>query len=203
MVILVLGITVVLSIVCFSNHELMLKLDFQPDQIRRNPAKNVHRFLTHGFVHADWMHLAFNMLTFFFFAPNVLMVFEAKFPEMASVYFLLLYLGGIVISVFHTYEKNKFNVMYRGVGASGGVSSVLFASVIYFPMNSICLYGLLCLPGIIWAVLYVLYSFYMSRSNANDYINHDAHLIGAIYGVVLTLIVDPGAFGRMLQQIFG
>lgn len=181
----------------------MYRLDFQPSAIQSNPAKEFYRFISHGFVHADWAHLLFNMLTFYFFAPNVENVFAYKFGEMGNVYFLLLYLGGIFISVIHTFEKNKFNYAYHAVGASGGVSSILFCSVLYFPMSDICLYGIICLPGIIWGGIYLAYSFYMSRNQANDYINHDAHLFGAVYGIVLTLILDPSAFKGMLGQIVG
>jgi membrane associated rhomboid family serine protease len=200
MVFYILIFTSIISIWAFNRPEMMYRLDFQPALIQRNLGKEWFRFLSHGFVHADWPHLIFNMLTYFFFAPNVERVFEARFGEKATLYFLLLYLGGICLSVIPSYEKNKFNSMYHAVGASGGVSSILFASVIYFPMNNICLYGLICLPGIIWAGIYLVYSYYMGRKGG-DNINHDAHIFGALYGVALTLILDPSAIKAMVSQI--
>jgi membrane associated rhomboid family serine protease len=75
------------------------------------------------------------------------------------------------------------------------------ANVIYFPLNEICLYGFICFPGILWALIYLAYSFYMGR-RGGDYINHDAHFIGAIYGVVITLIIDRNAWSDFISQIF-
>jgi membrane associated rhomboid family serine protease len=192
--------TCLVSVLCFYNQSLFYKLDFQPYEIQRNPIKEFHRFLTHGFIHADWMHLLFNMLSFYFFAGAVETVFQVKFPDHAMTYFLLLYIGGIFMSVIHTYEKHKNDIHYHGVGASGGVSAVMMASVIYFPLNEICLYGILCFPGIIWAIIYLGYSFFMGR-RGGDYINHDAHFIGAVYGVAITLILDRHALSEFISQL--
>lgn len=201
MTISILVITCLVSYIAFNNQGLFYKLDFQPYEIQRNPLKNLYRFLTHGFIHADWMHLLFNMFSFFFFAGSIENVFDYKFQNLSVLYFMLLYLGGIFMSVIHTFEKHKNDIWYHGVGASGGVSAILMANVIYFPLNEICLYGFICFPGILWALIYLAYSFYMGR-RGGDYINHDAHFIGAIYGVVITLIIDRNAWSDFISQIF-
>ena len=201
MTISILVITCLVSYIAFNNQGLFYKLDFQPYEIQRNPLKNLYRFLTHGFIHADWMHLLFNMFSFFFFAGSIENVFDYKFQNLSVLYFMLLYLGGIFMSVIHSFEKHKNDIWYHGVGASGGVSAILMANVIYFPLNEICLYGFICFPGILWALIYLAYSFYMGR-RGGDYINHDAHFIGAIYGVVITLIIDRNAWSDFISQIF-
>jgi len=201
MTISILVITCLVSYIAFNNQGLFYKLDFQPYEIQRNPLKNLYRFLTHGFIHADWMHLLFNMFSFFFFAGSIETVLDYKFQNLSALYFMLLYLGGIFMSVIHTFEKHKNDIWYHGVGASGGVSAILMANVIYFPLNEICLYGFICFPGILWALIYLAYSFYMGR-RGGDFINHDAHFIGAIYGVVITLIIDRNAWSDFISQIF-
>jgi len=201
MTISILVITCLVSYIAFNNQGLFYKLDFQPYEIQRNPLKNLYRFLTHGFIHADWMHLLFNMFSFFFFAGSIEAVLDYKFQNLSALYFMLLYLGGIFMSVIHTFEKHKNDIWYHGVGASGGVSAILMANVIYFPLNEICLYGFICFPGILWAIIYLAYSFYMGR-RGGDFINHDAHFIGAIYGVVITLIIDRNAWSDFISQIF-
>ena len=172
---------------------------FQPYAVQRD--NSWYRFITSGFLHADMMHLFFNMFTLFFLGQAVEQTFMVIFGAQTGILlYLLLYLGGIIISDIPTYFKHRNDPAYRALGASGGVASVVFSSILFYPTNDICLYGLLCIPGFILGVLYVLYSYY-SGKRMGDNINHDAHLYGAVYGFVLSLVLVPQALPSFFEQI--
>ena len=192
-------ITVGISLYAWQNESLMHKWIFQPYAVQRD--NSWYRFVTSGFLHADYMHLFFNMFTLFFFGQAVEQTFEVIFgAQMGILLYLLLYIGGIIISDIPTYFKHRNDPPYRALGASGGVASVVFSSILFYPTNDICLYGLLCIPGFILGVLYILYSYYSGR-RMGDNINHDAHLYGAVYGFVLSLVLVPRALPSFIEQI--
>ncbi len=182
------AVTVLVSAVCFSNQELFYRLLFNPYSIFER--KQWYRFFTHGFVHANWMHLLVNMLVFFFFGDHVHQYFLYFLGAKGHLFFLLLYIGGIGFAVLPSYRKHRDNYLYNGVGASGAVAAILFSSIVFDPASKICLYGVLCLPGIVWGIAYLAYEYYMGKKG-NTNINHDAHFFGAVYGVVFTLISVP------------
>ena len=192
-------ITVGISLYALKNESLMHKWIFQPYAVQRD--NSWYRFITSGFLHADMMHLFFNMFTLFFFGQAVEQTFMVIFGAQTGILlYLMLYLGGIIISDIPTYFKHRNDPAYRALGASGGVASVVFSSILFYPTNDICLYGLLCIPGFILGVLYVLYSYY-SGKRMGDNINHDAHLYGAIYGFVLSLALVPQALPNFFSEI--
>ena len=143
-----------------------------------------------GFVHADLGHLIFNMVTFYFFA----------FPTEAylgTLKFLALYFVGLVASHSCTYVKHKDNPEYASLGASGAISAVLFAYVVYFPTTTLIILPLpIPIPATLFAVAYVAYSYWAGKRQIGR-INHEAHLCGAISGVVFVAVTDPGAIGRL------
>ena len=165
-----------------------------------------YRLLTSGFLHADWSHLLFNMFAFYSFSPIVLNTLAQGYDVGAGLgLFLLLYLGGIVVSDLPTYFKHRDNRGYRSLGASGGVASVLFASILLFPVSGrgggIIIFPLpFPIQPFIFGVLYLLYSWYMGRRRA-DNVNHDAHFYGALYGVLLILVLVPGVLPNFVQQV--
>lgn len=198
-----LGLTVAASAYAWSNPEVLDKGMLEPYLMsRRND--QWYRFITSGFLHADWGHLLFNMFTFYSFGGVVLTYFGRFFGNSTgTLLFLLLYLGGIVVSDLPTYFRHRQDRSYRSLGASGGVSSVLFAAVLFYPTAGIRMFPLpVAIPGFIWAGLYLLYSYYMGRRRG-DNINHDAHFYGALYGVVLTLVLVPDAAPVFWQQVAG
>ena len=148
-----------------------------------------------GFVHADLGHLLFNMVTFYFFAfPMERYVGTARF--------LILYFVGLVVSHSCTYLKHKDNAEYASLGASGAISAVLFAYIVYFPMTKLIIFPLpIPIPAALFAVGYVAYSYWASL-HSRGRINHDAHLCGALSGLVFVAVTDFGAFGRLLA-VFG
>ncbi len=181
MTFLIIAITVGISLWAFSNQKLMTDLLLWPARMH-NPAQ-YYRLLTAGFVHADTMHLVFNMITFYFFAG----LLEA---EIGTARFIILYLVGIIVSSLPSYFKKKNDPAYRSLGASGGVSAIIFATIYLSPWNKIYLFFAIGMPSIIFAVLYLAYTGYLARKGTGI-INHDAHLWGSLFGFAFMLIVDP------------
>ena len=204
-VFLLIGLTVAISAYAWSKDELMESWIMQPYLMARSGGQ-WYRLLTSGFLHADWGHLLFNMFAFYSFSPVVLATLVAKYGQGAGIgLFLLLYLGGIIISDLPTYFQHRNDPGYRSLGASGGVSSVLFASILLFPVNNsgggIIIFPIpIPIQPFLFGFLYLAYSWYMGRRRG-DNINHDAHFYGALYGVVLMLALMPVAASEFIMQI--
>ena len=191
-------ITVVLSVIAFSSSELMHRLIFNPYMITER--KQWYRFITSGFIHADWMHLIVNMLVLWSFGNVVERYYITIFEEKGLFYFILLYLGGIVISITPSFKRHQHNAGYNALGASGAVAAVLFAAILFQPLQKIYLYGIIGLPGILLGVAYLVYSYYMDKKGG-DFINHDAHLWGAVFGIIFTIALKPSIFLHFIDQL--
>ena len=208
-ILIIVGLTVAISAYAWSNDELMESWILRPYRMARDQSQ-LYRFLTSGFLHADWGHLLFNMIAFYSFGGLVLSALSNGtnaqgvdgFGGIGGIWrFLLLYLGGIVVSDIPTYFRHRDDRHYGSLGASGGVASVLFAGVIFAPLNKIYLMFIpIGIPGFIFGFLYLAYSYYQGR-RGGDNINHDAHFYGAIYGVLLTLIFMPSSGVEFIKQI--
>jgi membrane associated rhomboid family serine protease len=183
--IVIIIVTAIISLAAFSDRNLFNRFVFYPFVMKHHPAE-YYRMLSSGFIHADWMHLMFNMVSLFFFGS----LMENICSQIAShEIYLVLYLSGIVISSLPSYSKHVEHSYYRSLGASGGVSAVLFATIYYYPWENICLYFAICIPSILYAVLYLVYTWYMSK-RSGDNINHDAHLWGSVYGFLFSYVLD-------------
>lgn len=191
-------ITVVASFYAWNKPHIQEKWVFSPYRV--NTRNEYFRFISSGFIHGDQMHLLFNMFTFYFFGSVIEKVYQYYFGGIGAVLFVVLYLMGIVVSDLKTYVKHKNDPHYRALGASGGVSAVVFSSIMFFPLNKICLFAILCLPGFILGILYIIYSFYQGKQIGGR-INHDAHLYGAVFGIIFSIIIDPGVLGRFFDQV--
>jgi membrane associated rhomboid family serine protease len=191
--ILIIAVTCIVSFVGFSNAGLIDRLILWPPAVKRG---QYYRLLSHGLIHADTMHLLFNMLTLFFFGSAVENIYGLILGPFGFAFF---YASAIVVAILPTYLVNRDNASYRSLGASGGVSAVVFAFILVHPWAPIYVY-FIKLPAIIYAVLYVAYSIYMDRRQA-DNVNHSAHLWGAAYGVLFTIIAEPRVINLFLQQI--
>ncbi|MHC2991524.1 protease [Pontibacter sp. HJ8] len=197
--ILLIILTVGISWYAWKNHDLMHNWIFHPYALARD--NSWHRFLTSGFLHADFTHLFFNMFTLYFFGNAVEMTFGAVFGTATGILiYLLIYLGGIIVADIPTYIKHRNDPSYRALGASGGVASVVFSSILFYPTQDICLYAILCVPGFILGVLYLMYSYFQGK-RMGDNINHDAHFYGAAYGFIISLALVPAAGGMFIEQI--
>jgi membrane associated rhomboid family serine protease len=192
---------VLLSIACFSNQELLGKMIMWPYGVKRY--NQYYRFITSGFIHANWMHLLFNMFTLFFFG-RVIEVYFTMLGLGGIVSYLLLYFLGLILSDLPTYFKHKDNYNYHSLGASGAVSAVVFAAIVFNPWSSIYLFGAIRIAALIYAVLYIWYSVYMAKKGG-DNINHDAHLWGALFGLGFTIALiaalQPALFEFVLEEL--
>jgi membrane associated rhomboid family serine protease len=195
---IIIGITVAISLYAFKERTILQKFIMNPYYTAKR--NEYHRFLTSGFVHNDHMHLIVNMISLYFFGLAVEMVFDAYFEQMGKIYFVLLYLLGIVVSDIPTYLKHRNNPHYNSLGASGGVAAVIFAFILFRPLDNIYLYMALPIPGFILGTLYIVFSWYQGRKS-NDNINHDAHLYGALFGLVFCVIIYPASISNFFEQI--
>jgi membrane associated rhomboid family serine protease len=151
--------------------------------------------ITSGFIHGDFGHLLFNGLTFYFFAP-------ALEHRIGTARFVALYFIGLVLSSLGTVYKQRNNPDYAALGASGAILAVLFAYIVYYPKQMLYLYFAIPIPAVVFAFGYVAYSWWASK-HRRDNINHDAHLDGAITGLIFVGLTDFPAWSRAIHQIFG
>ena len=199
MTIILIALTVVVSYAAFKSPKLMDQLQFNASKIVYK--KEYHRLITHAFVHASWEHLFVNMIVLFSFGTAIEEYFKYNFGNRHLEYFILLYLGGILFSNVYALIKHYKNYFYNAVGASGAVSAVLFAAIFFDPWNMIYFFGILPIPGIVFAVLYLVYSYQMSHKQ-KDNVAHDAHFLGAVYGFFLPVLLNPQLFETFLDKLF-
>jgi len=175
--------TLVTSIYALNDSGLYGKFMLHPYSVYRK--SNVYTLITSGLIHGSWMHLIFNMFTFYAFAFTL----EAT---IGSWRFALIYILGLILSDIPSVLKHKNDFHYHSLGASGAISAVLFSYILFYPLSTLMIFPL---PIPIWAalfgVLYLLYTYWMSKSS-RDNINHDAHLFGALAGMIITVILVPG-----------
>ena len=179
-------VTCAITLTGFKNGKVVDELIFWPPAI--NKKHQYYRFITCGLIHADYMHLIFNMLTLYFFGT----VMEAYYQGQLGLqkwYYLALYIGALIVSNIPTYLKHRNDYDYRSLGASGAVSAVLFAFILLRPWQKIIVL-VFPVPAIIYGGLFLFYSAYMSRKGG-DNVNHDAHFYGALFGVLFTIAVRP------------
>jgi membrane associated rhomboid family serine protease len=199
MIIAIIIITSLISIMAFSNPKLLSQLQFNAYAIKNH--KQGWRFFTYGLVHAGWGHLAINMFVFWSFGKIVFFLYQFHFGNLGILYFLLLYVGGIMFSVLFDYGRHKNDQWYNAVGASGAVAAVVFASIILYPLGGVYLFFIpIEIPSPIFGILYLVYSAYMAR-RGRDNIGHDAHFWGSVYGVVLTVALKPQLFLDFIHQL--
>lgn len=182
-------ITCIITFAAFNNGKVKEDMLFWPSEI--NSRKQYYRFLSYGFIHLDIAHIIFNMLTLYSFGERLEKYTFAKyeiFGTHAKIFYLILYLTAIVVSVIPDYIKYKNNSSYRALGASGAVSAILFASIILEPKLSLYVFFIpIAVPGYIFGFLYLAYSTYMAK-RGNTNIGHGTHIAGAIYGLIFTIV---------------
>jgi membrane associated rhomboid family serine protease len=192
---ILIAITGLVSWMAFSNRKLADRLILWPPAIDRH--KQYDRLVSYGFIHADFAHLLFNMVTLFFFGRMI----ERVMLQLTGQWWTypLFYLAALVVSILPSYLKNQKNPNYLSLGASGAVSAVLFAFVLLSPWSLIFVFFIPA-PAILYAVFYVGYSIWMDK-RGGDRINHSAHLAGAAFGVMFMLIMEPKLLQVFLQRL--
>ncbi|MFT4062759.1 MAG: rhomboid family intramembrane serine protease [Edaphocola sp.] len=191
MTVIIIAVTVIVSLLGFGNRRLLDALLLWPAAM--NGPSQCYRFLTAGFVHADYMHLGFNMFSLYFFA-----VLVEQFIGRERL--IILYLLGIIVSCVPSFFKQRHRPGYRSLGASGGVAAVIFASIYLSPWDKVYVFFAIGLPSIVFAVVYLAYTAYLAR-RGGGIVNHDAHLWGSIFGLLFMLVIDPTHGGYLINQL--
>ncbi len=177
----IIALNVIISYKGFQDYNFFRKYEFHIGSIR---AGDHIRMLSSAFLHADWMHLGFNMLTLYFFAPVVIVY-------MGNFYFLLIYIGSLIFGSLLTLLFHKDDYSYRAIGASGAVTGVLYSAILFEPDMGLYLFFIpIAIPAYIFGICYLLYSIYGMKAK-NDNIGHTAHFGGAIGGFLITLAKEP------------
>ncbi len=196
----IIAITALISWQAFSNRDLFLKFMHYPYEESRD--KEYYRWITSVFLHGSWMHLAINMFVLWSFGTFIEGVFVELFgPVMGRINFLALYLLSGVFADIPTYFKHKDNQSFSSVGASGATSGIMFSFALLLPWDKIYLFGVLPIPAIVAAVLYLVYSSYSAKQEAGSRIDHEAHFWGAVFGFVFTIALKPDLFSRFLDEV--
>jgi membrane associated rhomboid family serine protease len=178
-------ITAITSFMAFSNQKLMDQMIFYPPAIGRG---QWYRFFSCGLIHADWGHLIFNMLALYLFGEYVEFKFVEIFDQAGKLVYLAMYALALLASVIPTYSKNKDNYHYRSLGASGAVSAVIFAGILFNPLTGIGLFFIpVYIAGFIFGILYLVISGWLDKRGGGN-INHSAHIFGALFGIGFTII---------------
>jgi len=179
-VILLIATNAIFSYMAFNDVQLFNKYKFQI-----GPIKNGEhiRHLSSGFLHADFQHLLFNMLTLYFFAPIVI-------DLMGGNTFLFIYFASLLAGSLLSFEQHKNNNYYSAVGASGAVTGILYAAIMLYPEMTLRLYFAIPIPGWLFGIGYLYYTIYGMKNQLGN-IGHSAHLGGAIAGFALVLLIRP------------
>jgi membrane associated rhomboid family serine protease len=192
-------ITTVISLIALYNKEIFDRMKFNAHAIKN--FGHGWRFFSYGLIHVDFIHLFVNMFVLYSFGNVVTEAYLYYFDAKGYLFYLLLYVGGIVFSVLYDFGKHKDDMYYNAVGASGAVSAVLFASILIYPTGKLFLFPIpFPLPSVVFGVFYLVYSAVMAR-RAKDNIGHNAHFWGAVFGLVFTIALKPALAVSFLDQL--
>jgi membrane associated rhomboid family serine protease len=166
---------------------------FALDPYSISQGKKYSSIVMSGFLHANLSHLLFNMLTFYFFAFQLC-------SFLGGTKFLILYFGSLIIANIPSILKHKNDPEYRSIGASGAISGILFSFIVFSPQSTLMIFPVpFPMPAYIFAVLYLIWSYYAAKQS-RDFVNHDAHIWGALAGVILTLLLRPDSIQIFLSN---
>lgn len=192
--VIIIIVTALVSFSAFRSDKILSDLIFYPPAVTIN--KQYYRFITCGFIHADFGHLLFNMFSLYMFGELVETQFQSIFGGSAKMLYLLMYVLALIVSILPTYFKNKNNSNYRSLGASGAVSAVVFAGLMVAPYLKVGLFIIPpIIPGFVFGPLYLIISAYLDKKGG-DNINHSAHIWGALFGVAFLIVAGYASGGR-------
>ncbi|MBK8470761.1 MAG: rhomboid family intramembrane serine protease [Sphingobacteriales bacterium] len=193
------GITLVTSWQAFNNPDMRFKMLFSPRDIRQRG--EYYRFISSGLIHADWFHLGFNMLALYSFGRVVELYYGVLFGVWGKLLYLLLYFGAMIAGDIAAYFRHRQHT-YFSLGASGAVSGVVFAFILFQPWAQLFVF-FIPMPAIVAGLLYVGYSYYSATRGSIDGIAHDAHLLGGLFRFFFSIILSPESLTSFIQQLFG
>ena len=196
--VIIIVVTVVMSIAAWNRPDRMAKWILNPYRVSQN--REYYRFISSGMIHNDYMHLFINMFVFYSFGTIVEQIFRYMHGSGGYVYYLILYFAGMVVADIPSFIKYRNMPGYNSLGASGAVSAVVFSSILFNPTDKILLFFIIPMPGFVFALLYLIYSYFEGRRMAGN-VNHDAHLYGALFGIVFTVIIYPQVLVSFLDKI--
>lgn len=197
-------ITSIVSFLAFSNLEMFNKLKFNAYLVWHK--KEYSRILTHALVHSGWMHLIFNMYVLWMFGEMIEPVFSSQdyFPhtyKIGKFMYILMYILAVIVSSIPSLIKQKNNHYYNSVGASGAVSAIVFTTILLAPTMPLGIIFIpIRLPAYIFGLLYLAYTFYMSKQN-KDNIAHEAHFAGSVFGLLFPILLNPNLIQNFIYQI--
>lgn len=211
---IIIAASIILSLIAFNKEELRKKWMMNPYRVVHD--KQYFRILSHAFIHGDYVHLGINMYVLWGFGSTVeqvftkQQVFQASFPNIdywgdtaGMVYFIILYFGGILFASLPALRKYKDNPNYNSLGASGAVSAVLMAYILMFPQNKLMFIFLpIPIPAYVMGIIFFAYESYLNRRGGTG-IAHDAHLYGALFGLLFMIVLSPQFVSHFIEGIFG
>lgn len=195
--------TVVVSAINMGNASGKDKLMFNAYMI--NQRKEWYRFFSSGLIHADWVHLGFNMFSLYMFGGAVESMYKYNdvYGPKGVLLFIILYVSSLATSSLYSYEKHKNNVYYNALGASGAVSAVIFAYIVLAPTQKLMFVFLpIPIPAYLFGLIFLGVEYYLGKRGQSN-IGHDAHFWGAVYGVVYTIALKPRLALDFIEQIRG
>jgi membrane associated rhomboid family serine protease len=184
--IIIIIVTVIISLFAFRSQKVMDDLIFYPASITEK--NQYYRFISYGFIHADLSHLFFNMYAFYLFGGVCEDSFVNIFGNYGKTFYLLMYFLSLIACVIPDFNKHKTNAGYRSLGASGAVSAVVFAYILFRPLQGIGLLFIpVFIPGFLFGIIFLIVSYFLGKKGAGR-VNHSAHIWGAIFGVVFLIV---------------
>ncbi len=199
MTLIIVAFTALVSWMGLQNREVIVKCKHWPWEERRTG--EYYRWLTAGFVHADWMHLLVNMFVLWSFGQVVEQYFLAELG-FGSVAYLGFYLLAIVFAGLPGFQQHKDNPSFASIGASGAVSAVTFASILFSPTSKIYFYAAIPMQAWLFGILYLAYETYQGRRGGTN-IDHAAHFWGAIFGLTFPAVFHPELLKEFFEAIIG
>lgn len=188
--------TIITSVYAFYNPELFGKFMLHPYSISRGG--RIYTLITSGLIHRDWMHLLFNMFTFYFFGFQLERIL-ASISAWGHTQYALIYFLSLVLSDVGTIAKHKNNFNYYSLGASGAICGVLFSAILFNPTSYVGVF-FIPIPAVIFGPLFLFYCVWAAKAG-RDSINHDAHFYGAVVGVLATVLLYPQVIGHFFSAV--
>jgi membrane associated rhomboid family serine protease len=201
LLLIIIILTIIVSLNGFKDMEMTERLLYSPYRAKHN--NEFYRIVSHTVIHSDLMHLVFNMFSLYFLGSLLEINLISEYGTLqGEIHFLLIYLFGGIFATIIPYARNQDNPNYRSLGASGAVSAVIFAAIIWNPTMQLGLLFIpIPIPAYIFGPLYLAFEYYADKKGGTG-IAHDAHIGGAIFGILYVLIINIDKGKEFFSLIF-